>query len=138
MTTTTHVPPLERLRAETVDQVVQYLDSTDRDSHIPRTSTLAHLADTVAQAGAEDASAGPAAELVDAWETAHRVVQADRDAPCPCARHTPGSTITLENLVRLVDRLHPDPDLHAAIAAIDDEANTPRPEGSRESIHSPR
>lgn len=135
MTMRAEAPLLDRLRAETADLVVQYLDSTTLDAEVSRTATIARIAGAVTGIGERDESAGTSWELVEAWETAHRVVQSDRERPCPCGEHTRGSGVTVENLARLVNRISPDTDLSAAIAAIDDEARTPRPEGSRELVN---
>lgn len=125
---------LDRLRTETADLVLAYLDSADREAHIARTAAVAQIAGAVTVVGALPQSDGTAWELAEAWETAHRVVLSDHDSPCPCAEHTPGG-FTLENLARLVNLLNPDTDLNAALHAIDDEERYPRPPGSRESIH---
>lgn len=124
---------LDRLRAEIADLVLTYLDSADRDAAVARTAAIAQIAGAVTVVGALPQSDGTAWELAEAWETAHRIIQTDHDSPCPCAEHTPGG-FTLENLARLVNLLNPDTDLNAALTAIDDEEQYPRPPGSRETV----
>ena len=100
---------LDALHVRAAEKVVRYLDSFERGGP-PRTRAIAEVADAVADAGARPGALGPAWVLVEAWQTAHRVLDGPYDdpAPCPCAAHTPGSRLTLGNLAALAARVRPD------------------------------